>query len=283
MAQYHVTHTCGHTHTHHLTGKHSAREWRIGRLEVEACPDCQRVAREQARAAENAKNAEAAKSAGLPTLTGSEKQVAWAETIRLSWVKEVARVFVGLARFPVVAALVEDADPADLTRVGVVADRCEESEETGSADLAAVLRAYATAVRGRTAAAWWIDHRETPLKTLPALFAEEKKAEEEQRAEGLKREAVEEYRESVRRRLYDLFPEMRNWELKVGTWSGCKRVYFGGGYGKNFATLHVTGDRYNSPGSLEGGGKDDGKKATLRDLLAEVAAKWNSITINDAR
>lgn len=149
--------------------------------------------------------------------------------------------------------------------------------------MAQLVHSYVAVLTGKRSASWWIDNRDRTLRQLPALLAEEGKTAEARRAKELEREEIESYRESVRRRLYDLFPDMRHWKLKVGTWGGCKRVYFGGGYGKNFAALHVTGDKYRSPGSLEGGGKDEDKKAALHAILAEVAAKWDTIEIHDSR
>lgn len=76
--KYEVTHSCGHTKVHDIIGKRDKREWRIGRLESEICVDC--LAEEHAK--ENARNAQKNAEAGLPELTGTPKQIAWAETIR---------------------------------------------------------------------------------------------------------------------------------------------------------------------------------------------------------
>lgn len=76
--KYEITHSCGHTKVHDIIGKRDKREWRIGRLESEICADC--LAEEHAK--ENARNAQKNAEAGLPELTGTPKQIAWAETIR---------------------------------------------------------------------------------------------------------------------------------------------------------------------------------------------------------
>lgn len=278
MAQYSVTHTCGHEHTHHLTGPQRNRQWRQEQLAEQPCPACEDALREAARAKQNAASAAAAKAAGLPSLTGTEKQIAWAETIRGGRVREAHAVLVAAEQLD--AELATGADPANLSLVGAIADKCDEVQPGNS--IAPVLRAYLGAIE-KTEAKWWIDNRDTSLRSLPEIFEQERATAEAARAKDLEREAVNEYRESVRQRLYLLFPEMKNWELKVGTWSGCKRVYFGGGYGKNFATLHVTGDRDHSPGAIEGGSKDETTNATLREILAEIAGRWKQIAINDSR
>ena len=82
MAKYTITRRCGHKETVSIFGRAAEREWRQKKEEEKLCSDCYRAELDAKRAAESAAAAEAAKEAGLPTLVGSEKQVAWAETIR---------------------------------------------------------------------------------------------------------------------------------------------------------------------------------------------------------
>lgn len=82
MAKYTVKHICGHTHEHGLIGKNADRERRLAWLETVDCPECYKAKQQAEREAANQKAAEDNAAAGLPALTGTEKQVAWAETIR---------------------------------------------------------------------------------------------------------------------------------------------------------------------------------------------------------
>lgn len=66
-----VTYACGHTEEIVVFGKRADREKKIAWLEAQLCAEC--------RAAEAA---EASKAAGMAALTGSPKQIAWAEDIR---------------------------------------------------------------------------------------------------------------------------------------------------------------------------------------------------------
>lgn len=75
MAKYTITHTCGCKETVQLFGKESDRARKTEWLETIPCVDCQRKAEREA-----AEKSAAALS--LPGLVGSEKQVAWAITIR---------------------------------------------------------------------------------------------------------------------------------------------------------------------------------------------------------
>lgn len=70
MAQYDIEYACGHEERIQLFGKTAERERRISQLEAMKCPEC--------RIAED--------SRGLPELTGSVKQVAWAAGIRREFV-----------------------------------------------------------------------------------------------------------------------------------------------------------------------------------------------------
>lgn len=78
--QYTVKHTCGHVSTQNLFGKGSERESRLAWLRDQPCLDCKR--------GQETKSAVAA-TATLPALVGSEKQVAWATTIRA---KQIAAI-----------------------------------------------------------------------------------------------------------------------------------------------------------------------------------------------
>lgn len=66
-----IKYTCGHTAEQQMYGKHSERDRRAEYLGRNDCPAC------GAR-----KAAEQAQASGLPALTGSDKQIAWAAAIR---------------------------------------------------------------------------------------------------------------------------------------------------------------------------------------------------------
>lgn len=78
MAKYTIQHKCGHESVAQLYGKQKDREWQIEKLQEENCLECQ-----------NSKAAEKNAEAGLPELQGSEKQVAWAESIRAQLIRQL--------------------------------------------------------------------------------------------------------------------------------------------------------------------------------------------------
>ena len=75
MAKYIINHTCGHQVTVQLYGSYKDRERRIAYLETCECDECRKAKANAAAAAAKAER-------GLADLTGSEKQIAWANTIR---------------------------------------------------------------------------------------------------------------------------------------------------------------------------------------------------------
>lgn len=82
MAKYKATHSCGHEHIHNLTGPEKDRQRKIEWMTGEDCPECFKAKKEATQAAQNEAAAEANAAAGLPSLQGTSKQIAWAETIR---------------------------------------------------------------------------------------------------------------------------------------------------------------------------------------------------------
>ena len=84
--KYDVTYACGHEGEVELFGPSRVRQQKIRSIEkYELCPECaaKKRAEDAAKAAaENAAN-------DLPALTGSEKQIAWAEQIRAQAVKAI--------------------------------------------------------------------------------------------------------------------------------------------------------------------------------------------------
>jgi len=128
MAKYTVTRLCGHEETVALIGKTSQREWRLENVEAsKLCSECYQVDIQRRREEANREAAEAARDNNLPALTGTEKQIPWAETIR-------QRIM------------------ADLDRV------IYETRNNKGRDELAIQEAY-QAIKSKTTAHWWIDRR----------------------------------------------------------------------------------------------------------------------------
>lgn len=138
MAQWTITRTCGHAVTEQIYGKSADRERRANWLAAQPCTTCKRTAElAEAQAA----------STDLPALVGSDKQIAWATTIRHA----------GLASIE--ATLREFERQA----TGIPAETIEQQR--------ALFRAYRETLVGQTSAAWWIDHRDESGRRLLAVAA----------------------------------------------------------------------------------------------------------------
>jgi hypothetical protein len=90
MAKYDVDFSCGHTAEVQIFGKSKDRQSRIKWLErCGICPDCYRAQKEKEKKEAEEKASAEAKDIGLADLQGSEKQIAWANKIRLSAIENL--------------------------------------------------------------------------------------------------------------------------------------------------------------------------------------------------
>lgn len=123
---------CGTAFKVHLEGPRRTREWRLKNWDWR-CDACRQKAIERA----NAEAASQAESMGLPELTGTEKQIPWAENIRMERVENLREY----------------------------AARCQERPRLLRLDHFEAEPAV-TWILGQTSAAWWINHRELGLREL---------------------------------------------------------------------------------------------------------------------
>ena len=144
MAQYTITYRCGHTDRQQLYGKETDRQRRIGRMEEDVCTDCRRVSHEAANAAAAASN----ELDGLLSLSGSEKQVAWGESIRKGKLVEAADLLAGIL---------------DKGHKEVVAGGISQADYNVAAP---DYNARFAQLRNIRDASWWIDHRHDDGRAL---------------------------------------------------------------------------------------------------------------------
>ncbi len=89
MAQYTVTHGCGHVVTHSLLGKIDDRVKKVERMKIELCEACLAVFNHEQYTKKNEDNAIETKELGFFKLEGTEAQVAWANSIRMEAYKSI--------------------------------------------------------------------------------------------------------------------------------------------------------------------------------------------------
>lgn len=124
MAWYDIEHACGHTNERQIHGPNvrGEREQRAKRLGEKACPDCLQHERDK----DNRVSPALAEREGWPALTGSAKQIAWAQTVR----------------------------------AGAVDDLTQRIKAAYAATPALIATATSLLVEHSTDATWWIDHRD---------------------------------------------------------------------------------------------------------------------------
>lgn len=81
MAWHYGTYKCGCEGRVDIVGRVKDRQWKADRHFDRTCYDCR-----------NKENEEKAKEMGLPDLKGSEKQIAWANTLRQKFVSEFSEL-----------------------------------------------------------------------------------------------------------------------------------------------------------------------------------------------
>lgn len=79
-----ITHACGHEQTHHLTGFASQQERKAQWLRTTLCRTCFVAEKKAEQAVAAIRDLAAVAHLDLPELVGSNRQVAWAMTIRAS-------------------------------------------------------------------------------------------------------------------------------------------------------------------------------------------------------
>lgn len=139
-------------------------EWAVSNI-IE-CDECKEKARQAEREEANVKAAESAKEFELPELTGSEKQVAWANTIRVGYYTEYSKVVDGYTK---------------LTKEQQT--KCNEEFERFN-------KIVDYAFSNKNSASFWIEHRGVNIRTIVReLESEALKSEEKEEAQ----EVVSEY------------------------------------------------------------------------------------------
>jgi len=130
MAKYTITMSCGHDETHQIYGPGKDRQRKADYLASRVCSECYRTKQAAEREAANTSAAATAKAEKRPDLEGSERQVAWAESIRqMVWDQLDRAEMMVIERAPA-------GDPA----AAKITDAIED-------------------IRNRAAASWWIENR----------------------------------------------------------------------------------------------------------------------------
>lgn len=160
MAWYYGTYACGHEGRVNIIGPVKDRQWKADREFSKMCPDCWKKHLEEKRERENREAAEKAKEMGLPQLEGTEKQIAWANTIR----QKVIEKF-------------EEVTPEDLK---FWASTYTKLQGLSIEDMKIILDYI---IKNKTKASFYIENRGETAFTLAAAVRDEALKTEEEKAE----------------------------------------------------------------------------------------------------
>lgn len=151
MAKYDITYSCGHQGTVNIVGPVKDRESKKKWYEEEAvCPECYKKLKEENRQKINKESKEKNAEKGFTNLEGSEKQVAWAETIRANFVKEMEKSFEEILKK---AESFRETEPDDKVDAQI-----KNAKETRIKVIAGI--------NNKSSASWWIDHRDVWWQNL---------------------------------------------------------------------------------------------------------------------
>ena len=142
---------------------HLRAEWMISSGHV--CHDCLTAN----RTAENQKAAAANAAAGLPSLLGTEKQIAWAESIRASILAQIDAIETALL---LLSEGRKDASAAANRDAGFWARETEFLKSNRQGGIVKLTTWLAEMLRSQDKATWWIDNRDTDPRDLVQQLAE---------------------------------------------------------------------------------------------------------------
>jgi len=157
MAKYTIKRRCGHDEVHNICGPVKDRGGKAEWLESGLCRRCWLTEQAEARQTTSVIAAATSKANGLPALSGSTKQVEWAEIIRAEKLTEISTHY---------AQMLEKWASMDLTTSQT------EQIERGKVMFATGL----AALKSESRAAWWIDNKDRPGRLIVKEVADEKAA-----------------------------------------------------------------------------------------------------------
>jgi len=154
MSWYDLNYACGHTDRMQIYGPTNDRQRQADAESRKLCPNCWRQQQDDRNAAAALAASCDAAAAGLPDLTGSPRQIAWAETIRQTMLAELV-----------------PAANTDRTRLAVAegAHGMIAADDPRWQQLNDYAQALSAGYRRQSSAKWWIDHRTESLARLTNL------------------------------------------------------------------------------------------------------------------
>lgn len=165
MSWYYGTFSCGHEGRVNIVGPVKHRQWKADIQFEKMCPDCYEKHLAAERERMNKEAAEKAKEMELPELIGTEKQVAWAITIRQD--------------------LIDKFEKIDDKYFELAKEEYEELENVKLEDIK-IIKDYI--LTQKTEARWYIDYRNKIFKAIAECAEEALKSDEEKTKEKIEKD-----------------------------------------------------------------------------------------------
>ena len=179
MAWYYGTFSCGHEGRVDVIGRVKDRQWKADRRFEGLCPECYKKHLEEEREKENKKAAEESKEMELLELTGSEKQVAWANTLRLRFIERFEDEFKNLNKKEIHFIVERILSNRDDFSKKEIKDMLEKVDD--------ILEYILTT---KTQAKYFIDNRDFGERELANVYKEMKAKEEKEEMKDIINEAT---------------------------------------------------------------------------------------------
>lgn len=172
MAWYYGTYSCGHDGRVNIVGRVKDREWKKEYEFQKLCPECYRKHKEDEKKRKIKEAQEKSKEMELPELLGTEKQVAWATTLRVEMIERIAEA---IKSFP----------KKDLEKFSLY----DENKMIISTNKKELSEALDFGCLKHSESEFWIDNRHSNHKAMVLLLKEyQKKIVDEQMPEEVKEE-----------------------------------------------------------------------------------------------
>lgn len=181
MAWYYGEYSCGHEGRVNIIGPVKDREWKKEREFSKLCPECYRKEQEERIKMENEESARLSQELELPELSGTEKQVAWANTIRMNMVSKISDI--------------ENKLKESGKRIRFYHAYKSESYITVSFESLSDMADMGFS--SHTDAKFWIEHREHVNCILSVFYDEMKKQKEDEAIPAEVREEMQKESESL--------------------------------------------------------------------------------------
>ena len=150
-----ITFVCGHAGDFYVYGKGKTRDWQIRNAEATlVCPECYKKLVEEKRIQKNEEALKLTEEMDLPKLSGSEKQIAWATTIRIDLLDKIQ-------------GRVDHASKRE------EAETDEEKKKLLRDHIELFVNFIEYFITSKTKASWFIDHRYETFDNLYSIEEED--------------------------------------------------------------------------------------------------------------